>query len=726
MGLFSEETDLERNFKELLKVIRNNVNIDYPEREYFIDYVTQVRDAKRNNDFYEFDFLRAIILDCLTQENGDLVFLFEEKIKQAKTLLPMGIETEDYEAIKNMIINGGQTWNMQLYALFDNRLDYIQIMNAIDSNDNSDTIIKYALEVSPYCINQGVLKNEILSFIEGLKSEYGDITEYSKAKLTEAKKRCGVYPIDEKTLALISSEAQKAQQLIAKLDNMQKKVDTYKETIQALTTSGKKDLDTHATAKVKEMQRNIDEAKTDMMTKLDEYILTLEENLKRSSDQVFNKILEQAQNQLRNIKLTAQSLSTTTTQELLRIQQASEASVDTLKQYVENEPQLQQFLKEAAEQESVKEALLKLSEQPTAVQASAPGIIIPGNDRLVVPANPNVILSSGSVDDLVLPAFDESIPFDVRYNKILEEKKKREANGEIYHSMVDEIINCIMEGDWVYLWGPSGCGKSHIIKQVASLLGIELVENGKITDKYSIMAYNDPHGRFRATQTFVALLYGKLLSLDEFDNGNPDTQVVLNEVYSGLLDAIENPDKKRFITFAEDMTVPVHINFRMISAGNTSGEGENQIFSSRGKLDESVQQRMTPKRFDYDNRVEERIFGPYQSWYNLFVNFRKACDDYAKKQGYPTAIGMITTRDAAAITKYINHNSKSVEQILREKFIQTKTPDYLSFIANTLQRMYDVERATNPEINEPLSEISEKVLAKKLIYGCKNDFNRIS
>ena len=138
--------------------------------------------------------------------------------------------------------------------------------------------------------------------------------------------------------------------------------------------------------------------------------------------------------------------------------------------------------------------------------------------------------------------------------------------------MVEEVINCVMEGDWVYLWGPSGCGKSYIIKQVASLVGIDYVENGKITDKYSIMAYNDPHGRFRATQAFIAILYGKLLSLDEFDNGNTDTQVVLNELYSGLLDTMEHPKKKRYITFAEDMTVAINPNFRMISAGNTSGE----------------------------------------------------------------------------------------------------------------------------------------------------------
>lgn len=631
-----------------------------------------------------------------------------------------------------MIISGNHTWNKELYALLNNRMDYLQLMKTIQSEstfmNHFDHIIKYAIEVSPYCINTSVLKAEIFSFMNGLKSEYGSVDEYYNKRLEEAKKRCGIYPVDEKTLALIANEAQKAQSLIQKLSAMQKQVDDYQERITVLTENGKKEIGEYSATKVEEMKRDIESAKNELTKKLDDYLLTLEQALKNSSDQIFNQILIKAQNELRDIKLAAQSLSGNTTTELLRIQKASEESVATLRQYVESEPQLQKLLKEAATDETVKEAILKLGEakkEHTAqvvVPTEASGIIIPGNDRLVVPANPKVILPTGEIQEGILPAFDESIPFDIRYQKILDEKKRREDNGEIFHSMIDEVINCVMEGDWVYLWGPSGCGKSYIFKQVASLVGIDLIENGKITDKYSIMAYNDPHGRFRATQAFVALTYGKLLSLDEFDNGNPDTQVVLNELYSGLLDALEDPNKKRYVTFAEDMTVPIHPNFRMISAGNTSGEGENQLFSSRGKIDEAVQERMTPKRFDYDNRVEQRIFGSYTHWYGLFVNFRKACDAYAKRQGLSSAPGMITTRDAAAIVKYIRHNSKKIDQILREKFIQTKSASYLNVICDVLSDTYDLSTIEDVEIRSgaQLDEISEKVLAKKLVLGCQD------
>lgn len=726
MGLFGEDNVEERKYKNLLSAIKAKSRYERGNvlSVYITNYVTDIRDGKRNNDFFEFDFLNSVILNILEDGTKSL----DDYIKMVKFLLPMGMETPEYEVIKNLIISGNTKIDKRLYGLFNNRLDYIQVSNIIEDAgiENYETIINYALEVSRFCANHFLLKSEIISFASGLKDTVDDVETYFNERLTDAKKRGGVYPIDEKTLALISSEAKKAQALIRKLDNLSERVNTYQESVKALTTQGKKELDDHATLKVEEMRENIEHARTEIIERLDAYILTLESGLKKSSDQIFNQILRDTQDKLRDIRLAATTLSTTTTQELLRIQKASEDSVEALRKYVETEPQLQEYLSQAANSEAVKEALVRMNEtkqeQARRIALTSPGIIIPGHDRIVVPANPNVVLPSEQAGRIILPAFDESIPFDVRYQKILDEKKKREENGEIFHHMVDEVINCVMEGDWVYLWGPSGCGKSHIIKQVASLIGIDLVENGKITDKYSIMAYNDPHGRFRATQAFVALVYGKLLSLDEFDNGNTDTQVVLNELYSGLLDTLEHPERERYVTFAEDMTVPIHPNFRMISAGNTAGEGENQIFSSRGKIDESVQERMTPKRFDYDNRVEQRIFGTYENWYGLFCKFRQCCDEYAKKNGLSVAPGMITTRDAAAIKKYISHNSKSVEQVLREKFIQTKDENYLKVIAGAMSKMYGIEDSEDVVIPDgtALGDVEEVVLARKLVYGCRN------
>lgn len=754
MGLFSEETQEERDYKRLLKTIRNS-SLSYDVINYLVNYVTEIRDKKRNNDFFDYEFLEGVMLELANSNFDDydeFLTLFNEVLKAIEFFLPEGVNTPDYEAIKAMFIHnfGGNegilakdVFDQKFYSLFDSRLDYLYIMNLIrddeDLTRHYSVIANYALEVAPYTINQSVLKNEILSFINGLKNELDDVSAYSEKRLVEAKKRSGVYPIDEKTLATISAEAEKAQGLIVKLSTMQKKVDSYQDRVTSLTRAGvkeindtvnlgKKDISGYADTAVSEMKKSIEETRLELVSKLDDYLLALEKALKDSSDQVFKQLLLDAEEKIRNIKVMAQGLSSTTTSELLRIQKATQDSVSKLRAYVETEPQLQEFLKSAADNEQIMEALRKFSELQAGAESQAVvatpvnGIVIPGNERLVVPASPQVIIPKEQTQTLILPAFDESIPFDQRMDRILKEKRRREANGEFFHEMVEEVIRCILEGDWVYLWGPSGCGKSYVIKQVAELIGIDLVENGKITDKYSIMAYNDPHGHFRATQAFVALVYGKMLSLDEFDNGNTDTQVVLNELYSGLLDVLGDPEKKRYVTFAEDMTVPINPNFRMISAGNTRGGGENQIFSSRGKIDEAVQERMTPKEFKYDNVVEQKIFGEYKNWYEIFIKFREACEIYAKQHGLDIAPGIGTTRDAAAIVKYINHNSKSIDQIMREKFTQTKERDYLSFLKKKFSEFYslDADELGSFNVPEKLADVDEMVLAKSFIRACNN------
>ena len=709
MGIVNRDN----RFNDLIKVIRSS-KLNNNEKKELINYITEVKLRKRNNDFFEDEFLERVILEIVTKEDEISDFDLGDLLGYVNYIFPFGIKTEDYDMLKELFISNiaelNVIFNDKFFALFDNKRDYVDIINIIANDDYDDetidAIFNYAIDVAPFCQNQAILKSEIISFI-GKVFRCDDLETLSKESLENAKRRVGVYAVDEKTLSLIAAEARKAQNLISKLENLQNRVNNYQKDVDTITKKG-----------IEELQGFIDKEKDALIAKLDEYLIEIEKQLKNSSDQVFNQILLDAQKKINEIKLMASSLSRTTTDELLRIQSKTNESVQTLKDYVENDPKVRQLIQEAGGEAKVRELLSSIrltGEPPLVAPIETPGIYIPGNDRLVVPMNSQVVLPD-NIDSKIIPVFDESIPFDERMKYAEKRMKEMKDNGEIFHEMTEEVVRCVIEGDWVYLWGPSGCGKSYVIKQVAKILGIDLVENGKITDKYSVMAYNDPHGRFRATQAFVALVYGKMLSLDEFDNGNTDTQVVLNELYSGLLDVLEKPDEKRFVTFAEDMSVPINPNFRMISAGNTPGDGENNLYSSRGKIDEAVQERMTPKRFHYDNQVEKTIFTNLDDWYDLFIKFRKICDDYAKKNNYYSAPGIVTTRDASAIAKYVSHNSKTLEQVLREKFVQVKDNDYLEFIIKNLERMYNLDDVN--DIDKPLSDYTKEELAKKLVYTC--------
>lgn len=722
MGLFYDETEEEKKYRLLIRAIRtNSSNITEEDRNYLINYVTKIKDGRIVNDFFDFDFLNEVILNYINNEYGEYVNAEEFIKKIVSTLnlyLPEGKDTDNYKAIRTYLSKNKFAFNIdvKVRSLFNDLYTYLMIDGIISSDElylkNKKDIYDYALKVSPYCINEVVLKNEILSFINDLNDELGDIEEYKSARLIEAKKRCGVYPVDEKTLAMISKQAEKAENLIDELNNMQWRLDEYKSAIRHETELGKKSIDEKVELKINSISMDIERAKKEVLDELDSFLESSEISLKRSTDEIFNSILAEAQNKIRSLKITIQSLSSTTTGELLRIKESANETFDKLQEYISSEPLLRELVKSSVEDEKIRQVILS-------IQQSASSETPVMNDRIIVPANNSIVIpSQEKISYKVIDAFDENIPFDERFAKIMELKEKKKQAGTIYHSMIDEIIKCIMEGDWVYIYWPTGCGKSHIIKQASELLLMDFVENGKITDKYSIMAYNDPHGRFRATPAFISLVYGKLLILDEFDNGNTDTQVVLNELYSGLLDTLERPDRDRFVTFAEDMKVKVNPNFRMVSAGNTNGEGENELFCARGRIDESVLERMTPKLFVYDSEVEKKIFGRYSAWYNLFIKFRSICDSYAKREGLCYAPGMITTRDASAIVKYINHNSKSVDQIMREKFTQTKNDDYLGFIANELNNIYSFGKESVNTDNVKLSDVEEKVLARKLYNSC--------
>ena len=725
--------------KNLIKAVRITNKIPYDFQQYLIKYLNEIKNGLRTNDFIDEDILNSVILsftngNIVLDENETFDDRFLKIISDIKFMLPEGIETEDFESIKHSIIIGKNNLKKEFYSIFESRLDYDQIMNMISDDEElkiyESNIISYAINVSPYCINQGVLKREIISYMMGIKNSVGDINEYTNNKLIEAKKRCGIYPLDERTLALISDNARRAENLVKQLDNMEDKLKSYDERLKLSTALGIKSIDDKGKNAVSDLEKEIEDAKNAMIRRLDDYLIELEKSLKISSDQIFNSILKDTTESLKNIKVYAQSINTTTTEDLLRIKKAAEDSVDTLKNYIQNEPELRKIIEDAARSANVKEAYLASSNIPQnndsrilrvdGVEApSGPSIIIPGFDKQIIPENQRVIIPEGQINNKLIEAFDTSIPFEKRFEKIMKEKEKREKNGELFHSVIDEILIDVIEGDWIYLFGPSGCGKTYVFEQVASLLGIDYAENGPIININSVMAYTDPHGRFRATQAFIALLYGKLLSFDELDINQAETEVAIRVLYDEMRKTIDYPDKKRYVTFAETLTVPVNPNFRLIAAGNTTGDGENEIHNAREKMDEAIQQRLTFKPFTYDDRVEEKMFGKNKEWYKIFKSFRSACESYAKLQGYPAVPGMITTRDASDIIKALNHKSKSVDQIIREKFTQKKEEDYLAFILDQISKEYKVNNDVLIDSNTDANTVNAQDIAKNLVYRCK-------
>ena len=412
----------DKNYRNLVKAIKNSTKIGYDFQSYLLNYVNGIKSGRLNNDFIDEDILVSVILSFANgeikaeNEGESLIDKFNEKINSVKFMLPEGEKTPEYESIKRSIMINKEVTSKELYSILGSRLDYEQIMNLIASDkllkDNEVYIFNYAIEVSPYCINVEVLKREIVAFMNGLKNVTGSISEYSNKRLIEAKKRCGVYPIDEYTLASISETARRAESMVRQLENMQSRLDAYDERSKLATANGLKAINDASNNTLKKLQEEIDIAKTAMIQRLDEYLVTLEQNLKSSSDQIFNSILKDTQESLKNIKVYAQSINNTTTGDLLRIKKAAEDSVASLKNYMENEPELRKIIEDAAKSVAVKDVLLNggipqggtttVIENPDIAIPQSSTLIIPGYDKPIVPQSKKVIIPTNTSNNPII------------------------------------------------------------------------------------------------------------------------------------------------------------------------------------------------------------------------------------------------------------------------------------------------------------------------------------
>ena len=748
MGFFNE-TEEEKRYIELIRALRSS-DINYEVVDFLVDYLTDVRDKKRNNEFYDFDFLQRVVVELASGEYEsieELQEVFNNLLNRVRFLLPQGDKTEGYESIKNEIVNyhcsieRSKLFSEELYGLFDNRLDYLQIMDIImkDQNlaDNFETIVKFACELGKEVYDQGLLKREIISYLHLFGSILSDDEAYLEKRINEARMRYGVYPgINEKTIASISREVEKARGILKKLETLEKKVDGYVEKVDAKTKlgiqtltdtvlSGKKDIEAYATDAIKKMQEDLAESKIELLEELNKYLVSLEETMKSNSDQVFNQLLKDAKEKLDQIRIAASSLSGTTTKELLRIQRETQTSLDTLKRYVETNPELKQSLKVAEDSEEVMKALLQFSAQQTELNGAQAGIVIPSKEVIVpetiVTEKEDFLVPQFTMTDGIIDVFNRRIPFNDRMKMIEERIKLLEEQGYIIPDALMEALPWYLKGKKiVYFYGPTQSGKTTIADLLVKVVETELLDGGKITEEHSITSYNDVRGVFDENALFYALYYGKTIFYDELDNGNPDNLIVLGTFSSKLVNKIDNPEKDITVQFAKRRFVPVNANARIIAAGNTSGKGRNREYTARSRMDESSLERMVPIYVGYNSGVEEKIFGRHEEWFDFFNFFREQCNSWAINSGMDSSEGNVTTGDASTIVECIKENSMPIGMIMRGIFVQTKEPDYLAFLVKNIKAKYDVEDIDEEEyqrLNDmPLIDMDAQDIASVFAY----------
>lgn len=562
-----------------------------------------------------------------------------------------------------------------VFEFYDYLIAGIGVNNSEYINeDNLKAMMNYIIRARQYYVDDRALLTSAIALIERnnlFDYMHGMIDIYSlvEDKLAEDRKACGIYDIDEEKIAVLEEKLAQIERcqasLLAIIDKGNRTIDSLEKSIALFSSRTSKIADDEIKRLSNKTLDIIREFNAEYEQLLDEKRRSVNDYVAVLTAEIEKAVVEEKG----DLIVAGRSVVASVNDEIKRINRIADLSIKQVQKQAQNMTNLGNS---GATGGTV--SLTENGGNSAAVLAEAPIFM------------PNIILSEEEQMQDENFLLNGDFPFSMRYEKIkyAMEEDMRE-NGTIYHKKFDDVIKIIMEGRTPYLYGPSGCGKSYMIQsQLAKLLGVNVLTNGYVMYEQDILGYNSAgNGSYVPSNFYRCFKYGNIIFLDELDNGIANATVVLNRFLE--------PDVGSY-TFPNGVETKRHPNFRIITAGNTNGNGRTYAHNTRQKMDESVIQRLTPIKIDYDNRIERAILGLHLDWYDFVVNFREAIEEGRSVVGN-SVMGTITTRDAETIRKYLDDGVFSDEKILEYVFIGNKNRDELSRIIQYMDRLYFDEKS---------------------------------
>ena len=188
------------------------------------------------------------------------------------------------------------------------------------------------------------------------------------------------------------------------------------------------------------------------------------------------------------------------------------------------------------------------------------------------------------------------------------------VEGTVSHPQTAKIMACIKHDIPVYLVGPAGTGKSYTLKTIAQTLGLDFYSTNAIQDVYTgLKGFIDAGGEYHETEFYKAFTNGGVFLIDEMDASIPEALTTINT-------SIAN----RFFEFPNGR-IDAHPDFRIVAAGNTYGNGADEMYTGRMVLDSASLDRFTVIKFDYDERVELHIAHGDKALVSFIRSIRLSC-----------------------------------------------------------------------------------------------------
>ena len=651
------------------------------------------------------------VLESIQRSNEDpkayasLVKFAEEFYQE---LFFLGEDTPDYEdtvaIFRTMTSAEGLAskglYDRALFASFSDKKNYVTLVKTIAASTNAYSAVfthikKYGLEVREYLIDDMAYLAHLLRVSKRLAlTKSTGMEAVIEEELLKVRRSNGLYDVDPVRLAQVEKNVNEAAATIECGKDVLQMMERKSKTMERLTDELAEKAEVFMQVTEEFINTKTENAKSELEAAANEYKEAQKKAVFMEKDLFLKQVFSEAEMELNRYKTQADTIAAKAAADMDGLSREADRVVQRMERIAKDDATIKKVLEKARKDDE----LMALVERLNAMKGADVEAFLTGR-REPFPVAPMEMPTQGRPapemsgqmpfpgprpshrEQRPIPAenplLSRNVPFAERFALVMKEKKRRMAKGELFHEMFDDVITAVMENVNPYLIGPSGCGKTYMVKQIGEILNVECTDIGYINEEYDILGYVTAMGEYNESNFYRLYKYGGIAFCDELDNGNSKATVKLNSFLTNLEDA--------YYFFPGGERVDRHANFRVIAAGNTDGSGADVNYSTREKIEESVQQRMIPIYVDYDNRVEKEILKKYPDWFAFACAFRNATDQWEEACGMP-AQGIFTTRDAYRIKQYMDNGSFTPEKIMNYEFVQTKEPEYLGFLKEALAK----------------------------------------
>ena len=241
-----------------------------------------------------------------------------------------------------------------------------------------------------------------------------------------------------------------------------------------------------------------------------------------------------------------------------------------------------------------------------------------------------------------------------------------QTNGGFYHEKFSQILTQVQLDEPIMLIGPAGSGKNVAVSQVAQALGKHMYYTNNASNEFKLTGFIDAGGNYRETEFYRAFKNGGVFFLDELDNSDASSLIVINS-------ALANG----YMAFPHE-TIDRHPDFRIIAAANTWGKGSDLQYVGRNIIDAATLDRFDSIFFDYDRNLEKALY-PNDEVLSFMWSFR----DAVSKCKIPH---IVSTRGIEKVYKK-EINGIPVMDILTSNVIKNLNQDDINMIIGQIENI---------------------------------------